>query len=118
MREVSVLRDASVARLLVVLVLVGVVACGGGGSGGNQNPGPERPGASANQLNVTIVDATIASDDRPVVRFFLTDAQGEPLPSDGVNLRLVVAALERDGGEYRDYLTTVQTTPDGKTSAR
>jgi len=107
------------SRFLGVLLLVGVAACGGGGGGGgNDNAVPERPGPSGNQLNVTVVDARIADDDRPVVRFFLTDAQGQPLSSDGVNLRLVIAALQRDGGEYQDYLTTVQTTPDGKASSR
>ena len=108
---------AGSARLLVFTVLVGAAACGGGGGGGDGGEEIARPGATVNQLNVTIVDATIASDDRPVVRFFLTDAQGQPLPATDVNLRFVIAALERDGGEYRDYLTTVQTSPDTKVSA-
>ena len=120
------LRDASVCRwvrahgsgLLVVALLVGAAACDGGGGGGNDNAGPERPGTSSNQLNVTIVDARVASDDRPVVRFFLTGSQGEALAADDVSMNFVIAVLERDGGEYQDYLTTVQTTPDGKASAR
>ena len=79
---------------------------------------PPPPGPSTNQLNVTIVDASIADDDRPLVRFYLTDGQGAPIAPADVRLRFVIAVLQGDGGEYRDYLTTVQTSPDTKVAAR
>jgi OmcA/MtrC family decaheme c-type cytochrome len=92
--------------------LIGAVfACGDGGGGGKSAPPPEPPGPSANQLNVTIVEASIAADDRPVVQFLLTDAQGAPLPATDVRIRFVIAVLQGSGGEYRDYITTVQTSP-------
>ncbi len=103
---------------MLAALMMTVTACGGGGGGGgDEGSGPERPGPSINQLNVTIVDAHVASDDRPVVRFFLTDAQGGAVAADGVSMNFVIAVLQRDGGEYQDYLTRVQTTPDGKRSA-
>jgi OmcA/MtrC family decaheme c-type cytochrome len=109
------------ARALVLLASLSVVAgcgdSGGGGGGGGGSSQPTPPGPSANQLNVTIVDAGIAGDDRPEVRFFLTDEQGAPLPTTGVTLRFVIAVLQGDGGEYRDYLTTVQTSPITNVSA-
>lgn len=122
------LRDAlrgswlvAACRALVVAVLAGLAACGGGGGGGgggNDNtPPPEPPAASINRLNVTIVDAEIDEDRRPVVRFFLTDENGGPVSADGVRIRLVIAALNPDTHEYRDYITTVQTSPDTNVSA-
>ncbi len=96
--------------------MLALTACGGGGGGGGGDDGPERPGPNPNALNVTIVDARIADDDRAVVRFFLTDAQGAALASDGVNLRFVIAVLEPDG-QYRSYVTTVQTSPDTHVAA-
>jgi OmcA/MtrC family decaheme c-type cytochrome len=92
------------------------MACDGGGGGGNDEPEPSRPGPSANQFNVTIVDAAVMDDDRPSVRFFLTDEGGAALSADGVDLRFVIAVLESDG-EYRDYITTVQTSPITNVSA-
>lgn len=99
---------------MATLLLV-VVGCDGGGGGHDDVPEP--PGASINALNVTIVDATVADDDRPVVRFFLTGARGERLAAEDVNLRFVIAALTRDGGELRSYVTTIQTSPDTHVSA-
>lgn len=104
--------------LSIALVACLLAACDGGGGGGDDDDvAPTRPGRSANQLNVTIVDAAVMADgDRPTVRFFLTDEAGAPLSSDGVDLRFVIAALGADG-EYRDYITTVQTSPDTNVSA-
>ncbi len=105
-------------RILWVVLLAGMTACGdGGGGGGESAPPAPAPGPSANRLNVTIADASIADDDRPVVRFYLTDEHGAPLPATNVRIRLVIAVLQSDGGEYRDYLTTVQTSPDTNVSA-
>jgi OmcA/MtrC family decaheme c-type cytochrome len=118
---VRVRRDIGWSRrwfsVAAAALLAGATACGGGGGGGNESTRPTAPGASANALNVTIVDAAIAGDDRPTVRFFLTDGQGAPLSPDGVRIRFVIAVLQGDGGEYRDYITTVQTSPDTKISA-
>jgi OmcA/MtrC family decaheme c-type cytochrome len=97
-------------RVLVTVLLTTVAACGGGGGGGAGTQAPP-PGLSINQLNVTITDAFVDADDRPIVRLFLTDAQGAPLSSTGVRLRFVIAVLQGDRGEYRDYITTVQTSP-------
>ena len=99
-----------VARICLSVLLGVIAACGGGGGGGGDaSTRPQQPGTSANQLNVTITNASIAADDRPVVRFFLTDSQGAPLPATDVRMRFVIAALQGDGGEYRDYLTAAQT---------
>ncbi len=75
------------------------------------------PGPSVNELNVTITDAAVDVDDRPTVRFFITDRNGDPLPATGVRLRFVIAVLQPDGTEYRNYITTVQTSPTTKVSA-
>ncbi len=90
-----------------------VAGCGGGGGSDGSDidtPGPQ-PGPSANQLNVTIVAASIAADDRPLVEFLLSGGDGQPLAATDVRIRFVIAALQGNGGEYRDYLTTSQTSP-------
>jgi OmcA/MtrC family decaheme c-type cytochrome len=87
-----------------------LAACGGGGGGGGNNATPPAA-ASASGLNVTITGASIESDTTTVVRFRLTDGQGQPLSADGVRIRLVIAVLEADTDEYRDYVTTVQKSP-------
>ncbi len=104
-------------RVCLAVVLSALAACGDGGGGGDGATPPEAPGKSANQLNVTIVNASVGSDDRPIVQFFLTDGEGAPLPPTDVRIRFVIAVLQGDGGEYRSYITTVQTNPDTNASA-
>ncbi len=93
----------------------GLAACGGGGGGGGGNEGTPAPATSISELNVTITGASI-DDTTPVVRFRLTDSHGQPISSQGVTIRFVIAVLEKDG-EYRDYLTTVQKSPITNVSA-
>ncbi len=102
--------------LVGVAAAVSVAACGGGG-GDHAEQRPPGPGASANEFNVTITDASIDSDNHPSVRFFLTDSHGDALPISGVRIRFLIAALEHDGSEYRDYITTVQTSPTTNVAA-
>jgi OmcA/MtrC family decaheme c-type cytochrome len=90
-----------------------LAACGGGGGGGNDTPPPAA--LSASELNVTITEASI-DGTTPTVKFRLTDGRGQPLSAEGVRIRLVIAVLEPDD-EYRDYITTVQTSPDTHVSA-
>ncbi len=95
----------------MIAATLSLAGCGGGGGGGgNEGPPPAGPGASANELNVTIADASIDADGRPVVTYFLTDRRGDPLPISGVRTRFVIAA-RHDDGEFRDYITTTQTSP-------
>ncbi|MCC6765512.1 MAG: OmcA/MtrC family decaheme c-type cytochrome [Deltaproteobacteria bacterium] len=104
---------AAAWRLLTVAVLGALAACEGGGGGGNDNAQPpEPPATSINRLNVTILDAEVDEDHRPVVRFALTDENGGPRSASDVRIRLVIAVLDPEAHEYRDYLTTVQTSPD------
>jgi OmcA/MtrC family decaheme c-type cytochrome len=104
-------------RTALVFLFGLACACGDGGGNGNDLPPPQPPGASANELNVTIVNGFITRDDRPVAQFYLTDHTGAPLAATGVRLRFVIAALQGNGGEYRNYLTTVQTSPITNVSA-
>jgi OmcA/MtrC family decaheme c-type cytochrome len=106
---------SALARVLVIVLLGSVAACGDGGGGRSSEPA--RPGPSANQLNVTIVDAAIDEDGQASARFFLTDSQGDPLPADDVSLSFVIAVLVEEGGEYRDYITRVQTSTITEESA-
>jgi OmcA/MtrC family decaheme c-type cytochrome len=109
--------SGSLLWLLAAVVAAGVAGCGGGGGGGHETR-PASPGASLNELNVTITDAAVADDGHPVVRFFLTDRNGDPLPAADVSIRLVIAVLRHDGSEYQNYITTVQTSPITNVSAR
>ena len=94
--------------ITATLILAG--CGGGGGGGGNESPPPPGPGASANELNVTITDASIDDNGRPVVTYFVTDRRGDPLTASTVRTRFVIAA-RGDDSEFRDYITTTQTSP-------
>ena len=80
-----------------------------GGSGGGVELGPSTPAEGLNKLNIQITDAVMTS--RPVVTFTLTDDMGNPLDPATVNLRFVLARIEKGERQYKSYITRVQTSP-------
>jgi OmcA/MtrC family decaheme c-type cytochrome len=86
-----------------------LVGCDDGGGGGVNPP----PLATGSGLIVDILDATIPPDRRPIVTIKLTDDMGNPLTTEGVRIRLIIAFIGKGDSQYTDYITN----EDGQAAA-
>jgi OmcA/MtrC family decaheme c-type cytochrome len=97
-------RKYTLFNLLLIIVSgfsLTLMGCEDGGGGG-VNPPPLVTGTG---LRVDILDATIPSDRRPIVTIKLTDDMGNPLTTEGVRIRLIIAFIGKGDSQYTDYIT-------------
>ncbi|MGB7293297.1 MAG: OmcA/MtrC family decaheme c-type cytochrome [Thermodesulfobacteriota bacterium] len=99
---------------IILFALGSIVGCDDGEEGGGGVIPPLV--VSENKLNVEILDATIPSDRKPVVTIRLTDDRGNPLSSDGVRIRLVIARIENGERQYTNYITNENGQPSSENS--
>ena len=88
------------------------IGCEEGGGG----PPAPTPVVTGSGLRVDILDATIPPDRRPVTTIKLTDDMGNPLTTEGVRIRLVIAFIAKGDSQYTDYITNDEGLPAAENS--
>ncbi len=111
-------KDKLILGFLAIMffALSSIVGCDDGEEEGDGVIPPQPLPLSENKLNVEILDAAIPSDGKPVVTIRLTDDRGNPLSSDGVRIRLVIARIENGERQYTSYITNDNGQPSSENS--
>jgi OmcA/MtrC family decaheme c-type cytochrome len=89
-----------------------LTGCEEGGGG----PTPVPPVVTGSGLRVDILDATIPPDRRPIVTIKLTDDMGNPLTTEGVRIRILIAFIGKGETQYTDYITNEEGQPAAEDS--